>query len=404
MEFRFEGRDVKGTALSGTREGESAESVSKLLISEGIIPITIKPVETLANWQDLFPSLFKISHEEILIFCQQMAALLQAGIPLLTSLQRVGETLKNKKFKFICHQLAQSVSQGKSLSASMEAYPKLFSPIMCNLVRVGEDSGNLVEIFKQLVDYLSFEEITRKRILTALRYPITVIIVVALALIIINIFVIPVFAKLYEGFQVQLPLPTRILIGFSNFMRENLLSIIVAFVFGFFVFQYYRRTDAWKNFSGRWVLKVPIFGELINRLLLTRFARTLALVYQSGIPLINGLKLVADSNTNLYVKNSLLKLRDFISQGESLSSAAGKTPFFSPIIIQMLMVGEETGSLDTILFQIANYYETTIDFDVKRLADRMEPILLIFVGGIVLMLALGVLMPMWNIINVVRMQ
>lgn len=404
MEFHYQGRDKSGKLSKGTRQAETADTLSLLLLAEGIIPVSITPVTTQKDWREHFPSLFSISHEEMLIFCQQMGALLQAGIPLLTALQRVGEALKNKKFRQICQSLAESVRQGSTLSYAMETYPSVFSPILCNLIKVGEESGNLVDIFKQLIDYLSFEETTKKRILTALRYPATVLLVVFAAIIVINIFVIPVFAKLYEGFNVSLPLPTQIIIAFSNFMRNHSLELGLGFIFFTVVFFYYRKTETWRLFSGKWILRLPIFGELISRLLLARFAKTLAVVYESGIPLTQGLKLVADSNSNLYAKKSLLQLRDYLAQGDSLSSAAAKTPFFSSIIVQMLMVGEETGSLDTILFQIATYYETTIDFDVKRLADRMEPLLLIVVGGVVLVLALGVLMPMWNIINVVRVQ
>lgn len=401
-QFKYQGRDAQGHPVSGIRESESADNIGKQLITEGITPVTITQIKYSTSWRDLFPSFQSVTSEELLIFCQQMSALLQAGIPLIMALQRISDTIKNKKFKQLIRQVTQAVAEGTTLSKALEAHPRYFTPIMCNLIHVGEESGNLVEIFRQLVDYLSFEDLTKKRILTALRYPTSVFLVIIVAITIINVFVIPVFARLYEGFHVALPLPTRIIIGFSNFTRHYGIDVIIILITAGILFRFYAKTDAWKYGYGKAILKMPLFGELIKRMLLARFARTLGLVYQSGIPLIAGLRLVADSNTNLYVKKTLLQLRDYLTQGESLSAAAVKTPLFSPIIIQMLSVGEETGALDNILFQVATYYETTIDYDVKRLSDRMEPILLITVGGIVLILALGVFLPMWNIINLVK--
>lgn len=400
--FKFQGRDAHGQTVQGIRESTTADNLGSQLIQEGIIPTKITEERAKRSIMSMLTAYDPVTNEERLIFCQQMAALLQAGIPLLRALQRVADTIKNARFQKIILEIAQNISEGKSLSVALQAYPKIFPPLFCNLVKVGEESGNLVEIFKELIEHLVFEDTTRKRIIQTIRYPATVIIFIGLSFFIINIFVIPVFARLYAGFGVKLPLPTRILISTSNFIRHDTVYLVAIIAILFIIYRIYSKTPKWKNFSGWLQLKLPIFGDIISRILLARFSRGLGLVYHAGIPLINGLQLVADSTPNMYARKQLLSLRDYLERGESLSAAATKVTIFSPVVIQMLTVGEETGSLDKILFQIASYYETTIDYDIKRLSDRIEPIMLIVVGGLVLLLALGIFLPMWNMVNVVR--
>ncbi|MBI5447872.1 MAG: type II secretion system F family protein [Gammaproteobacteria bacterium] len=399
-QFYFQARDSEGKSITGTRESFSAESLARLLVEEGHTPITIQVIKEKREWNfNLKPA---VSQDDIFIFFQQISALIQAGIPLITALQRIAETTKNTKFKKVLFQIMTSLNEGASFSRAMQNHPKLFTPVVYNLVRIGEESGGLVDILKQLIDHLVFEDMTRKRILTALRYPLTVLIVILLTLIIINLFVIPVFANMYSGLHLHLPLPTRILIGFSNFIRTyGILSLLSCLILGFALARCLKQAH-WQYIISKWTLKAPIFGDIISRILLARFARTLGLIYRSGIPLIDGLTLVSDSTPNAYVAHSLMALRDHLIQGENLSYAAAKLALFSPVVIQMLAVGEQTGALDKILFQVAEYYETSIDYDIKRLADRLEPILLIGVGGLILLIALSIFMPMWNMVSLIN--
>lgn len=404
-QYHYMGRDTQGKLIEGKRESQTAEGLAAQLLAENIIPIEVTLLaSTQKSWKDqLLPFLKSVvKRDELLIFSQQMQTLIQSGIPIIAALSRVAEILPQGAFKRVLLSLVEEVSAGAPVSVAMQKYPQAFPPVMLNLLKVGEESGNLDQAFGQVADYFELEEQTTKRIKTAFRYPMTVLLLISVAFVIINIFVIPRFAELFQSFKVELPLPTRVILGTSAFFRHYWDILLLALVFTVIFLTQYLRTKAGRYQWDKVQLKIPYIGNILNQIGLAQFATTFAIVIEAGIPLLDGLKLVTSATKNNYVKDRLSQLRDFVEQGDSITRAAIKTKFFSPVVIQMLAVGEETGAMDKMLRHAADYYMRTSDFELKRLVDKIEPLLLIIIGGMVLVLAAGVFLPMWNMVKLIQ--
>jgi MSHA biogenesis protein MshG len=273
---------------------------------------------------------------------------------------------------------------------------------MISMVRVGENTGKLDIAFQQLAQYLEMERDTRNRIKAALRYPTFVVVAIMAAIGIVNVFVIPAFARVFEGMKMDLPWQTRLLIGLSDFtvaFWPYMLGLLIAAIIGA---RYYIKTPNGKYRWDRAKLQIPVVGGIINRALLARFARSFAMASKSGVPLIQGLTVVARAVDNDFVAEKILSMRNGIERGDSLTRTAIATGMFTPLVLQMLSVGEETGAVDEMLDEVADFYEREVDYDLKNLSQAIEPILIIAVGILVLILALGVFLPMWDITQLAR--
>lgn len=402
--FIYQGRNSYGQLVKGEQESSRAENLAEKLRAEGIIPIEIKEAKTKASFFSLLSSLFKpkVKMADLLVFCHQMYSLVKAGIPILSALIRLQEITPNPLLKKALTGMQERVSMGDSLSNAMRHYPSIFPTLVINLVAAGESNGRLDQAFGLATQHLELASSVKKKLKTVFRYPVLVLSVAALALTVINVFVIPQFAKLYENFHALLPLPTRILISISSFMQHNglyLLFTLIVFAIGMrYLFAQKRFKLLWDHYQ----LKIPVIGSLIERIIMANFSRTFSMLLESGVPLTQAVNLVAKVVNNSYAESKILQLSEKIEQGESLLQAATALSFFSPLVLQMLAVGEETGSTDKMLRDVATLYEEEVDFDIGRLSARMEPILLIILGVMVLVLALGVFLPMWNLAMVVK--
>lgn len=286
------------------------------------------------------------------------------------------------------------------MSETMAAHRGVFPPLMINMVRVGEQTGRLDTVFGELQRNLEFEEGTRRQVKAALRYPTMVIISIAIALVVLNLFVIPAFAKVFANFNAELPLITRALIASSDWMRAwwpllagGLLALSVAT-------RAFLKTARGAELWGRWSLRIPLVGEILLKAALSRFSRTLGMSLRAGIPLDQALQAVAGVSDNRYFALQIAAMHERIAQGRSLTLAARGTSLFTPLVMQMITTGEETGRLDEMLEEAADYYEREVAYDVKILGDYVEPLLLVFVSALVLMLALGIFLPMWDMAGV----
>ena len=289
-----------------------------------------------------------------------------------------------------------SLDQGRELSAAMARHMDLFGAFYISMIKVGEMTGRLTEVFKRLTEHMEFERDVRERIKQAMRYPMFVMIAMAVAIVILNIFVIPVFAKVFAGFNTELPLITRGLLGFSNWTLTWWPLLAAGSVGASVGIKAYLRTpDGRYRWDAR-KLKLPIVGEIVLKATLARFARSFALSSQSGVPLVQALTVVAQTVDNAFIGSRIEQMRDGIERGESISRCAAATGVFTPVVLQMINVGEETGELDNLLFEIAEMYERDTDYAIKGLSASIEPILLGVIGVLVLLLALGVFLPLWN--------
>jgi MSHA biogenesis protein MshG len=325
-----------------------------------------------------------------------MYTLNKAGVPILRAFAGLQASAVKPAMVEMLKDIRSSLDQGRELSAALARHMDRFGAFYISMIKVGEMTGRLTEVFQRLTEHMEFERDVRERIRQAMRYPSFVIIAMAVAIVILNIFVIPVFAKVFAGFHAELPLITRGLLGFSGWMLKwwpLLIALLVASVAG--VRAYLRTPQGRYRWDAR-KLKLPIVGDIVQKATLARFARSFALSSQSGVPLVQALTVVAQTVDNAYIGSRIEQMRDGIERGESISRCATATGVFTPVVLQMINVGEETGELDSLLFEIADMYERDTDYAIKGLSAAIEPILLAVIAVLVLLLALGVFLPLWN--------
>jgi MSHA biogenesis protein MshG len=293
--------------------------------------------------------------------------------------------------------MRESLDSGRELSAAMRRHPKVFSPFYISMVQVGEMTGMLDETFIRLYAHLEFERDMRERIQTAMRYPSFVIMAMVIAIVIINLFVIPSFAKVYAGFHAELPTITKILIGFSGFMVDYWLLMLAMLIGAVMGFRFYISTTDGRYKWDRSKFKLPVIGSIILKATLSRFARGMALSFKSGMPILQGMNVVAMVVDNEFMRSRIEQMRDGIERGESILRTASSSGVFNPVVLQMIAVGEESGDMDGMMFEVADMYEREVKYEVSTLSSKIEPILIVTLGIMVLILALGVFLPMWDL-------
>lgn len=398
--FRYSGRDASGAQVSGDLEVASSELAASLLAGRGIIPLRIEAQPEAeaerAPWR-LFGERGHLTLTELQIFSQQMHALLRAGLPILRSLGAIQESATRPPVAQLMGDIGASLDQGNELSAALRRHPDDFPSLYVAMVRVGEQTGRLDTVLKRLAEWLAFERDTRERVKAAVRYPTFVVIAMMAAMLVINLFVIPRFANVYQSMQVELPLITRVLIGFSGFMIAwwpLMLAAAAAAVFGF---RRWRVSEAGGLAWDRLMLRVPVIGRILHNAALGRFARSMSMALRSGVPVPQSIHLIAQAVGNAFMSRRLERVRTGIERGESLHRACAAAGVFNPLVLQMISVGEESGTLDEMLEHMADFYAHDVDYDLKRLSSAIEPILIVLLGGMVLVLALGVFLPIWDL-------
>ena len=399
--FRFTGRDARGVKVTGSRASSTADTLASELLAQRIVPLTIdvqveQQGDLLAQLNERFRSK-KIDLLELITFCRQMHSLTKAGVPIIRAIGGLAESNYNQNFCNILMKVRSDLDAGMSLAMSFNAHPKVFNTLIVSMISVGENTGQLDLAFRQLAIYLELERETRKRIKQATRYPMFVFIAMGLGLTVINLVVIPAFARIFAQFHAQLPLPTRFLIGMSQFFQDYWWLLGLTVGGGIYGFSKWTSSDAG---SLRWdqiKLRLPIVGGLFERIALGRFTRTFAMMYRAGVPLLQTLSINSVTVSNRYIGRAILAMREGVERGEALTSTATASGLFTPLVLQMMAVGEEAGALDDLFVEVADFYEQEVDYDLKQLADAIEPILIVAMGLMVLVLALGVFLPMWDL-------
>jgi MSHA biogenesis protein MshG len=399
--FSYKARDAAGALQQGTLDAVDSGAVADQLLRTGLSPIEIAPAAR-AGGAGAVTWLNGLLQEpvravDVQFFSRQMYTLQKAGVPMFRALAGLQESAINKSFARVLQDLRESLDAGRELSAAMRRHPTVFSPFYLSMVRIGEMTGRLEEIFLRLFDHLEFEREMRARIRAALRYPSFVAIAITVAMAVVNLFVIPAFAKVYAGFNTQLPLMTRILLGASDFTVRFWPLLVAIAIFAVVGFRVYVATAGGKFAWDRRKLRIPLAGEIILKATLARFARSFALAARSGVPLVQALGVVALVVDNSYIASRIEHMREGVERGESILRTATATGVFTPVVVQMIAVGEETGEIDDLMDEIAAMYEREVEYQVKTLSARIEPILIVFLGVLVLILALGIFLPIWDL-------
>lgn len=399
--FNYRGRSSAGQEVSGAIEGASAVVVADILFGQGITPLTIEPAPEKADRAEKRGGLRlfgpRVQHVDVLLFSRQIYTLLKSGVPIMRALAGLQESSSNPAMREVLQQTRESLDSGRELSASLARSPQAFTPFYLSMVRVGEMTGRLDEIFLRLFDHLEFERFMREQVKSALRYPMFVMMAMVVALFVVNIWVIPAFAQVYKGFGAQLPLMTRILIGFSDFMVAWWHLIVIALAAAFAALRGYIGTPAGRYRWDRLRLRMPIAGKIVLKATLSRFARSFALAMKSGVPIIQALTTVAQTVDNAFIAEKIENMRSSVERGESVLRAALGTGVFTPVVLQMIAVGEETGALDDLMQEVAEMYQREVEYELKTLGQQIEPILIVMLGILVLVLALGIFLPIWDL-------
>ncbi|HUG22108.1 type II secretion system F family protein [Piscinibacter sp.] len=398
--FAYSARDMRGQLMQGVAEGATAAAVADQLIGGGMTPLKITASSETAERAPA-PKLAwgtgaKVQHEDLLLFSRQLHSLLKAGIPITRALSGLQESAAQAMGQVI-RQVRESLESGIELSTSMARQTGVFNSFYVAMIRVGELTGRLDEVFMRLFHHLEFEKLMRDQVKTALRYPSFVIAVMAVAICVINLFVIPAFQKVFDGFGAELPLVTRILIGFSKFMVTGWPYLLAGAAAATFGFRAWTKTEDGRYRWDRLKLRLPIAGKIARKATLARFARSFALALKSGVPVVQAMSVVATTVENAYVGRAIDKMREGVERGDSVLRTAAASGIFTPVVLQMIAVGEESGTLDEMLSEVADFYQQDVEYELKSLSAQIEPILIIFLGILVLILALGVFLPVWDL-------
>jgi len=398
--FSYKARDSSGKLVQGVLEGADTSGVATQLFGQGITPLEIAPGPAPAEARPggafrLFGP--KVKSLDVMLFSRQMYTLIKSGVPIMRALGGLQESTSNKAFAGVIQDVRESLDAGRELAPSLARQPKVFSAFYVSMVRVGEMTGRLEEIFLRMFEHLEFERYMREQIKAAIRYPAFVIAAIAIALVIINIFVIPQFAKVYDSMKAPLPMITRVVIGFSNLMVAYWPFLLIALIVAFFAFRAWVGTEAGKLSWDEKKLQFPIAGKIIQKATLSRFARSFALAARSGVPVVQALTNVALTVDNTHIAAKVDKMRESVERGESVLRSAVAAGVFTPIVLQMIAVGEETGAIDDMMEEVADLYQRDVEYELKTLSSQIEPILIVALGGLVLVVALAVYLPMWDL-------
>ncbi len=399
--FQYRARNSQGQLNQGRLEAATREAAADNLLNAGLIPVTIKEVKASAKtgiqWQQFIHGRVKL--ETLLILCRQFSSLTRAGIPIMRIVAGLRDTTDNKVLKDALNNVVESLNQGQTLANALAAYPHIFNSLFISLVEVGESTGQLEQAFLQLSHYFQLELDTRRRVKAAMRYPMFVCIAMIAAMIVVNIYVIPAFSGIFASMGADLPLPTRILIATSEFFTQYIGHLVVGAVICALVILRYVRSPSGKLRWHYWKLRLPIIGPLVKRILLARFCRSFAMMLNAGVPIVRVLTLAGTATANAYLTKQILAMGEQLASGASLSAVAEQSGVFTPLILQMFKVGEETGRVDEMVMEAGRFYEEEVDYDITNLTSKIEPILIVGMAIMVLILALGIFTPMWNMVD-----
>lgn len=398
--FAYKARNASSQLVEGVLEGAAVGTVVDVLRGQGLMPIDIRETQAKAEKPSSAGfSLFrqKISHIDLLLFSRQMHTLLKSGVPIMRALNGLQDAAINPEMKRVIGEIRESLEAGRELSQSLARHPRVFSPFYLSMIRVGESTGLLEEVFFRLFEHLEFERFMREQVRSALRYPSFVVMAMAVAIVIVNIFVIPAFAKVFAGFGTELPLMTRLLLGFSDFMVAWWPALLVGVAGVAVGLRAWVATASGRYAWDRWSLKIPIAGKILHKAALSRFARSFALGTRSGVPVMQALSNAAQTVDNVYVARSVEGMRENVERGESLLRATISAGIFTPIVLQMVAVGEESGAVDDMMDEVGDMYRQEVEYELKTLGQQIEPILIVLLGILVLILALGIFLPMWDL-------
>ncbi len=397
--FRYSARHQQ-ERVSGVVHAADCAAAAAQLLAQKLEPLTIDPLPERTPWRvrcKRFTRSATPGVDERILFSRQMHALIHAGVPLIQAFHGVREHAHHAVLKETLGQVIHALQSGRDLASALAGHPEVFGRLLPRLVRVGESTGRLEEAFQQMFQYLEMDRDIRRRIRTALRYPLLVLGAALVALLVVNYFVIPAFAGLFARFGAELPLLTRLLVATSRFTQAYWPFFVLGTVGSGYLFLAVIQTPKGRYWWDRTLLRLPLVGSIIHRALLARLARTFAMGVRSGLTVAQTLSMVGETLDNLFMAKKLATMHERVERGENLTQAAYHSDLFPPMLLQMLAVGEQTGQVDGMLIEVARFYDREVEYEIQVLGAMVEPVLIFIVAVLVLILALGIFLPMWNL-------
>ncbi|WP_137821074.1 type II secretion system F family protein [Pseudomonas sp. D(2018)] len=395
--FAWEGTDKKGSKVRGELSGQNPALVKAQLRKQGINPTKVRKKST-----SLLNAGKKIKPLDIALFTRQLATMMKAGVPLMQSFDIIGEGFEKPAMRRLVNEVKQEVSSGNSLANSLRKKPEYFDELYCNLVDSGEQAGALETLLDRIATYKEKTEALKAKIKKAMNYPIAVVVVAIIVSAILLIKVVPQFQSVFANFGAELPAFTLMVIGISEILQEWWFIVLLGFfAAGFLVQQAHRKSEKFRDWVDRTVLKLPIVGDILYKSAVARFARTLATTFAAGVPLVDALDSVAGASGNVVFKTAVLKVKSDVSTGMQLNFSMRTTGVFPAMAVQMTAIGEESGALDEMLDKVASFYEAEVDNAVDGLTALMEPMIMAVLGVLVGGLIIAMYLPIFQLGNVV---
>jgi len=393
--FNYQARKEDGSAVIGVLEAVRAVDVASQLERQGLVPVVIE--EQSNKRAPFFGLTQQVSTELLIMFSRQMHALLSAGVPITRAIKGLSEANRSKLFRTVLADISRRLESGVELNLALRSHADVFPPLYVSMIKVGESTGHIEESFKRLAAHLEREREAKRRFKQVTRYPVFLLVAIVFALGFINIWVIPGFESLFSKYEADLPFATQLLIGVSDFVLDYgalLFGASVLFVSALYA---WLNTDRGALLFDKVLLRLPVLGSLLRYIALSRFAHSFSMVVQAGVPITSGLSIASNASGNRWIERNILRMRSAIERGESLYPAALISGVFTSLVLQMIAVGEESGKLDKLLEEVAQFYDDEVDYNVKTLTDVIEPVLIVAMGIMVLILALGVALPIWDL-------
>jgi MSHA biogenesis protein MshG len=404
--YQYQGRNKRGDIMEGTVESSNPEGVVNWMMSSGISPISVRlkvdPLKNQPYWLRALQGQKKLNKTDLLMLTRQFGTLLKAGIPMLQAVTGLKNSSHQPEMSKLLGSLHASLDKGSELSAAMARHPDFFDDYYINMIKVGESAGKLDEVFARLYAQLDFDRRMRQKIKSVLRYPMFVFAAIIIAVMIVMVYVIPAFSGIYGSMNVELPIVTQFLMGSSKLVASNWTAILIFSALAMLGVRYYVSTKEGLYKWDKLKLKLPIVGPVLAKATIARFCRSFGMAMNSGVPIVTALALVSRVVDNAYYEERIMGMRDAVSQGDNLLRSFMASGIFSPIELQMISVGEETGDIESMVQQLATLYQDEVEYEASQLAETLEPILLVFMAGLVATLLLGIFLPMWNMTQMVR--
>jgi type IV pilus assembly protein PilC len=397
--YNWEGKTLKGVVKKGEMEAPNENAIRVHLRQQNIIPTKVSPKEKGISIS--LPFKKKVKQRLVAIFTRQLATMIDAGLPLVQSLEILSSQQEHKVFKTVIREIREDVEGGSTFAGALKKHPGTFNDLYTNLVVAGEEGGILDTILTRLAVYIEKAEALKKKVKSALIYPATIVGVAAAVVMILMIFVIPVFEAMFKSAGQNLPLPTLIVITMSKLIKQYIIIIIPALILFIILFRRYYKTDSGRALVDKILLKLPVFGLLFQKIAVARFSRTLGTLVSSGVPILDGLNIVSRASGNRTVETAIMNARSSIREGETIAEPLGRSGIFPPMVIQMISVGESTGALDSMLTKIADFYEEEVDVMVANMTSLLEPFLMMFLGVVIGGIVIAMYLPIFQIASAV---